>query len=1046
MKKIYFLLMALLCGLIAIQAQEASIILSNNFVENNLEHIYRPGNPADEPYTIKTTKGGLECIEIPTGNMAYFKTNKAVIGSTDNNLIVKITFFDEGTGNFEFQYNSLASNGGNYNYKGQNIAKTGSNTWVTTTIALTDASFREAQNQSGDFRISSNNYIREITITKGTMNPVSEPKVPVTGSAYSEFIGKSVTGYQAWFQTGDANGGWFHWNGGAAPSPGKLSFEVYPDISEYNDADLAQTGFADFGNGQPAKLFNSVNTNVINTHFKWMKDYGIDGAAVQRFINGIGSAINDSPASHLVKIKNAAEANNRIFYICYDISSTGLDATWDDIIMFDWVYNIEQSFELTKSPAYAKVGNRPVVELWGTGFTGNHPGDKAETIALIEFLQDRGCYVIGGVPTWWRTQTGDSKPDFIDAYNKYDMISPWFIGRFSDNGNADNFYNNPMVGDKAYCDARNIAYMPTLFPGFAWSQWNGSAEGTSGNVNEAPRNAGEFMWRQAANIKKLGVKQMYFSMFDEYDEGTAIMKAATDWSVIPTNQFFQTTSIDGYWLSSDFQLRVAGAAIEMLKGTRPQTTNVPVAHSEGPVYYRNSFESRTTPYNYYGDPKTPQGNGTFPLDPCFKNETQLLASGVNGQSSSMVTTQKKSGLYSARITGNATSATGTYYYKFADAQIEVKTNMELRFSKYTVNELGKYTSVSLLFNDGTLLHNLTLTDTDCVGVSPVNARGTIGQWTSHRIVIGQGNLVGKTITGVLLGYEGNTTGSFDAYFDDLLIQDGSAWSGECNPGDIGGNGNDENCVPNIRTVSIRSFHSTTAQDDVLNEKYLSDNNGVLQWVDFANPSTIWHEIPTGTDGDFYLKNVETGRYIYRNNENALNSCDDWSWNSALLSSTNAKNDFYKFRTIAAQWDWATYLVNVADADLNNATDGGAFILSAINTLSNTCNMPNWKNGVVMGKVTAKNTSNAFTAIHYDEVSSSVANPDCVATSIETQESPAIILYSYNRQIFATNSNAELSIYNIMGKEIENRNLIQGIYIVKASYDGKIETFKIMVND
>ena len=825
MKKTLFLLSVLFFCAVA-NAQDASIVLSFHptsfgyVAGNNLDFLYQP-DPGDEPYTVGTTKGGLECFEIPSGKFAYFRTTNNIIASTDNNLIIKITYFDEGTGDLQFQYNAI----NNDNYKSQNIAKTNTNSWITATIALTDASFRKAQNQSADFRIGSVNFIREITITKGALIPENEPLVPVTASAYSEFSGKSVAGYQVWFRTGN-NGGWFHWSNSGTPSPTNLKFEIYPDISEYDNADMEQTGFADFGNGQSAMLFNSANTNVINKHFEWLKNYGIDGVAVQRFINGIGTAVNNSPDSHLLKIKNAAEANNKIFYICYDISSTGLDATWADIIKFDWVYNIEQAFELTKSPAYAKVGNKPVVQIWGTGFTDNHPGTEAETIALINFLKSRGCYVIGGVPTWWRTETGDSKPGFINAYNTYDMLSPWLVGRFGDNAGANSMLTNPMQGDKTYCDARGIAYMPVIFPGFAWSQWNGSPSGTSGQVNEAPRNAGEFMWQQAKNIKSLGVSQMYFAMFDEYDEGTAIMKAATDWSMIPTNQFFQTTSIDGYWLSSDFQLRVAGAAIEWLKNTAavPMPANVTVPHSEGPVYYRNSFESRTTNYNYYDG--TSHGSGTFPLDPCFKNPAQISASGVSGQSTSMVTTQKKSGLYAALLQGTATAADGSYYYKFADAKILIKAGMELSFSKYAMSEQGKYTSVSLLFDDGSYLHNLDLKDTDCIGVSPANARGTVGQWTDHKIIIGKGDLIGKTITGILLGYAGDAAGSFDTYFDDLLIQ--TANSIDCNGTSL--------TDTNAATITLYAVNG---------QIFAADSNAKLTVFDVVGKEMINRNLPQG---------------------------------------------------------------------------------------------------------------------------------------------------------------------------------------------------------
>ena len=754
MKTHFFLLSALLFVAVAnAQTPDASIVMSNPVVTNNMEFFYQP-DPNDEPYTIRTTKGGLQCIEIPPGKFAYYRTTNNVILASDNNLIVTITYFDEGTGELQFQYNATNNN----NHKNQSFAKTGTNTWITATIALTDASFRKAQHVGYDFRIGSVNFIREITITKGVLNPAAEPLVPVTSSAYSEFTGKSVAGYQAWFRTG-SNGGWFHWSNGNLPAPGNHKFEIYPDISEYNNADLEQSGFANFPNGESAKLFNSANTGVINKHFEWLQTYGIDGVAVQRFINGVGTTTNNSPASHLVKIKNAAEANERIFYICYDISSQGLDATWADIIKFDWVYNIEKNFALTASPAYAKVGNKPVVQVWGTGFAGGgHPGTEAETIDLINFLKTRGCYVIGGVPTWWRTQTGDSKPNFINAYNSYDMLSPWLVGRFADNAGANSMLANPMQGDKTYCDSHNIDYLPVIFPGFAWSQWNGSATGTSGNVNEAPRNAGEFMWHQAKNIKTIS-SQMYFAMFDEYDEGTAIMKSATDWSEIPINQYFLTTSADGYWLSSDFQARVAGAAIKMLKGTIPITENVPVPHSEGPVFYRNNFESRTTPYNYYNGQY--HNTGTFPLDPCFKNPAQISASNVNGQNTAIVqNNNSKTGLYVSQINGNATANNGTYYYKFADVKIEVKPNMEISFSKKPINAQGVYTGVGLQFSDNSTYFNIS------------SGQGSVNSWSDYNFALD--SYIGKTITGIVLGYNGNAAGNFDAHFDNFLIE---TWQG-----------------------------------------------------------------------------------------------------------------------------------------------------------------------------------------------------------------------------------------------------------------------------
>ena len=754
----------------------ATILLSDPVVSNKLTH-YTVNDPASEPYTLQTSRDGIQCRQIPDKKYGYFNVDDATIPPTQSNLIFYITVYDEGTGNISLQYNA---NDGN-NYKAATFSKTGTNSWITVTVAITNASFRNAQNNKCDFRISGSgdNFIKEIAIAIGSLEPEKEPVPVVSASSYSEFTGKSVAGYQAWFAAGNATSGWVHWSGNTPPAANKTHVEIYPDVSEYAESVLVQTALANLGNGSPSRLFSSSGKTVIDMHFQWMKAYGIDGAAVQRFIGNIGGAIINSPNSTSLKIKQAAEATGRIFYICYDISSSGMEANWDEVIKFDWVYNVEQNNQLTSSPAYAKVGNRPVVQLWGPGFTDNHPGTAAETIALIDFLKSRGCFVVGGTPTYWRTNNRDAKgptqplpanqESFENVYVKYDMISPWMPGRFKDNAGADNLVGTQLA-DKAYCDSRNIQYLPVIFPGFAWSQWN------TGSPNDAPRNAGELMWRQARNIKSLGVNSMYFAMFDEYDEGTAIMKAATDWSMIPTDQYFLTTSADGIWCSSDFQLRVAGAAIEMLKGTRVATNTVPVPYSNGPVFYRNSFEKRTTAYNYVNG--VAQSTGTFNIDPCFYNPSELSNTNVVGPVCAIQPTNARSGLYAVKASGSISSnGSAAYSYKTSSLKIAVKPKMILSFWKKTENELGRYVFVDLITKSGRNLRDNGLFDQNGASMKASAGHGTIGAgWEQFSCQFGNGTFLGDTITGILVNYEHTGTGSYLAYFDDFLIEEGQELS------------------------------------------------------------------------------------------------------------------------------------------------------------------------------------------------------------------------------------------------------------------------------
>lgn len=744
-------------SLLANSEPVAWITFSNPVQKKQISLVINTSSSA-EAYTELTSIDTMTCLHIPTGKYGYFRVDDATITENDRNLIVEITYFDEGLGSLNFQYNATASD----NYARQSLKKTGSNTWVTATLNITNASFRNAQNNQADFRITDGNYIRSISISKGLLNPANEV-VPVTsGSTYSEFKGKSIAGYQAWFTASDTNSGWVHWSNNTRPEAGNASFEIYPDVREYDAEALSPSAYADLGNGQPANLFSSAA--VIDTHFKWMQETGIDGVALQRFIGDSPYPIINSTMAKPVKVKQAAEKYERIFYVCYDMSSGKDEDAWVESIKFDWVFNIEQSYALTSSPAYARVANKPVVQIWGPGFT-SRVGNSAGTIELIEFLQGRGCYVIGGVPTHWRTESGDSKPGFLNAYKTYDMVSPWTPGRYKGTAEADEFRNEFIVPDKIFCDANNLDYLPVLFPGFAWSTWN------NGAPNHIPREAGNFLWRQAYNIKSSGIDQMYFAMFDEYDEGTAIMKAATDWSMIPTDQYFLTLSADGIWVSSDFYLRVAGAATTMLKSLEAPSAALNIPYSEGPVYYRNSFEKRFTAWNRNGVP----GEGFQNLDPCFYKNVLLNNSNITLAQCELGNdaANAKSGEYAVKVSGNPNSASNASFdYKVAEVAIPVVEDLKLSFWKKTVNELGKYVSLDLHFESGKKLSQLqAYTDQNGASLHPATGRGKTGDSYQQFVCeIGQGELLGDKITAIVISYnKAASSDSYTAYFDDLLI-------------------------------------------------------------------------------------------------------------------------------------------------------------------------------------------------------------------------------------------------------------------------------------
>lgn len=576
-------------------------------------------------------------------------------------------------------------------------------------------------------------------------------------------LGKTICGYQAWFNCyGDGSpvARWFHWSNGTyqsnagMPAPGAIKFEAYPDISEYASTDLYNTGFVGLGDATPAKLFSSYKPQVIDKHFEWMQQYGIDGVALQRFINetfdGVFKANRDSVTA---RVKRAAEKYQRVFYLMYDIS--GLNVTKLDSIKTDWQNNMLAKLHITSSDYYLYQDGKPVVCLWGFGFT-DRPGDATQSLDVINWFKSQGCYVIGGVPTYWRTCTNDSKTGFENVYKAFDMISPWSVGRFGTNAAADDFKTNFLVPDLAYCTTNGMDYQPVIFPGFAWSNWN------SGAVNQIARNKGEFIWRQLYNIKETGIGNMYVAMFDEYDEGTAIAKMADSYYAVPSDQYFLTTSADGAYLSADFYLRLVGKATQVIHGTAANTPTMPVPFSVGPLWFRSGFEQGYDAMPNWADSNDPSST-----------ITNIIGYGGSGnpECSAVQEPTKHIGTYALRYSGRDNSASSSSLsFRVFDVNIPVNSNSVLSYWSYPQTDLARYMTVDLYCTDGTKLSQTGATS-KTGGSMNFGAKGTVNQWTEIACHIGTW-LDGKTIDRILLSYNhADETGDFRGYIDDIVINE-----------------------------------------------------------------------------------------------------------------------------------------------------------------------------------------------------------------------------------------------------------------------------------
>ncbi|MCC2685332.1 MAG: xylosidase/arabinosidase [Paenibacillaceae bacterium] len=605
-----------------------------------------------------------------------------------------------------------------------------------------------------------------------TIQPPAKPTSVVDSSSIKD---KVIVGYQGWFNAkgdGSPANRWVHWsNGGTAPGPGNVKFELYPNIRDYPETSLFQTGFANLGNGKPAKLFSSYDPNVIYLHFQWMMDYGIDGAALQRFGTSLDSASNKAHRDSVAeKVKQAAEAYGRIFYIMYDISGMSGDQLVGKIEN-DWTNTMIGKLAITSSPQYAKQNGKPVVCIWGFGFaTRDNTPDQAKQ--LIQWFKDQGYYVIGGVPNKWRTGTNDSKPGFEEAYRMFNMVSPWTVSAYSTDADVDKYVKNTLLPDKEYLEQYGVDFQPVINPGFAWSNMK---EGFP--QNSRPRRQGGLFWKQAYEVTKAHIPGAYIAMFDEYDEGTAIAKGAEDSSMVPTDQYFLTLSADGKYISSDFYLRLAGSATKMIEGKAELVPQVPVPYSLGPVFFRTSFEPTDAALTWTDTVDTEHGGALNVAGYGGAGDGPTLAvvageSSVTGGADAAKAPAHR-GKFALQYAGQATEPSASHvYFKAFDVDIPVTQDMKLSYWMYPENELARHASIDLVLSDGTTLRESPAVDAQGQRIQPTQPIGAVGSWTQITSSIGQA-LNGKTIQTILVGFDGSgAAGDFRGYIDDIVLTTG----------------------------------------------------------------------------------------------------------------------------------------------------------------------------------------------------------------------------------------------------------------------------------
>lgn len=407
-----------------------------------------------------------------------------------------------------------------------------------------------------------------LALTFLAMHTLSAQSKHSSSSLFTSYKGLVMAGYQGWFNAADdgAGRGWNHYNKNGKFEPGAVKVDMWPDVAEYKK--LYKTPFQ-HADGSYAYTFSSYDASTVELHFKWMKDYGIDGVFVQRFVSNVK---NKRSLHHnntvLANAMRFSQQYKRAFAVMYDFS--GMRANDDTTVIKDWKMLVD-SLKITrqgKKQTYLYHNHKPLVVLWGIGFPGRPYGLK-EAEKIIDFLKNDpaygGCSVMLGVPTYWREldKDTDKDPYLHTVIKKADIVHPWFVGRYQEATYAP--FKERIRADIAWCKENKLDYVPTVFPGFTWHNMYENSP-----MNQIPRNRGQFFWKQLSGAIGSGAEMIYIAMFDEIDEGTAIFKCSTN---PPTGASNFVAIEEG--LPSDYYLYLAGQAGKMLRKQIPLSTEIP---------------------------------------------------------------------------------------------------------------------------------------------------------------------------------------------------------------------------------------------------------------------------------------------------------------------------------------------------------------------------------------------------------------------------------------------------------------------------------------
>ncbi len=522
---------------------------------------------ADGACTTETVLGRK--VWVPARSL-YFKAPDTFSVKKGEPVYVRIEYLDTGFGRISVEYESAYGDGEAYRDAEVHTrsSRIGTGQFVCSYQVFELPRFAGSQNNGADFRISLQGGDKTPLRVAGveiSNTPYDDPRLEYVRSRpwlkpykgpVKDFVdnqtvaGKVLAGYQGWFRAPNDfyDTGWRHWGGFSTVEKSRASVDMWPYLDDYGPDQLYPAGDVVCKSGAPAKLFSSADPETVRQHFRWMRKYDIDGVYLQRFVKRTNSGYYGAPEFVLNNVRQAAAQEGRVWAIEYDVSSLQDEKNPVEVITNDWRWLVDQA-GILNDPRYLHQDGKPVLFIWGFSVR-SFPVEQAD--AIVDYFTGQNLYLIGGVPGGWQKKT-----EWFAHYRRYDQMLGWMTRSSAD-----------LETQQKLLSGWGREILPHVWPGFSWCNLKKLPPGTS----YTPRNGGEFYWARLYNAIRCHPDHIFLGMFDEYDEGTAIMPMSDDHPLPPAEygQFINNEGRDPFWY-----LRLSGAAREILNGFRTLSSNLP---------------------------------------------------------------------------------------------------------------------------------------------------------------------------------------------------------------------------------------------------------------------------------------------------------------------------------------------------------------------------------------------------------------------------------------------------------------------------------------